>query len=103
MDMIKSYLKSDDKWQRRIAVVSTVALNLKSLGGKGDAQQTLEICELSVGDNSDTVIKALFWALRELSKIHPDDVKQFIELYKLKLHKRIIIEVLKKMNTGKKN
>jgi hypothetical protein len=35
---IKGYLKSPDHWIRRIAVVSTVALNQKARGGEGGQQ-----------------------------------------------------------------
>ncbi|MCP4108162.1 MAG: DNA alkylation repair protein [Desulfobacteraceae bacterium] len=68
-DKIKSYLKSDDFWIRRIAIVATVSLNQKARGGKGDVKQTLEICELVVDDHQDMINKALSWALTQLASI----------------------------------
>lgn len=44
-EKIKSYWQSDNFWTRRIALVSTIALNLKSQGGTGDVPRTMEICE----------------------------------------------------------
>jgi 3-methyladenine DNA glycosylase AlkD len=35
-EKVKELISSKDHWQRRIAVVSTVSLNLKSQGGTGD-------------------------------------------------------------------
>ncbi len=64
IDKIKSYLKSDDFWIRRLAIVATVSLNQKARGGKGDSKQTIEICQLAINDHSDMINKALSWALR---------------------------------------
>ncbi len=100
---IRDYLKSSDVWQRRIAVVSTVALNLKSRGGKGDIQRTLEICELVIHDHHQMIVKALSWALRELAKREKTAVQDFIDKYYVHLHKKVIREVSHKLNFGKKN
>ena len=65
---VLNWLKSDNRWWRRTAVVSTVSLNLRARGGTGDAKHTLMICEKVVSDRDDMIVKALSWALRELSK-----------------------------------
>lgn len=85
-----------------MAVVSTVALNQKSHGGKGDVKQTIEICSLVIEDHADLVVKALSWALRELSKVDKNNVANFIEQHKNKLHKRVVREVNNKLTTGRK-
>ncbi len=100
---IKSFLKSTNHWRRRIAVVATVGLNLKSHGGKGDAKRTIEICELVVHDHHQMIVKALSWALRELSKREKLPVQGFIEKYHDQLHSKVIREVTTKLETGKKN
>lgn len=38
-ERVKSYYKSDDFWQRRIAIVATVALNQKARGGTVDPEK----------------------------------------------------------------
>ena len=93
----------EDFWQRRLAVVSTVPLNQKSNGGKGDPARTLLICNEVVSDYADLVVKALSWALRELSKREPLLVNEFIEKNKAKLHKRVLREVNNKLTFGTKN
>ena len=95
-------MKSDDFWIRRIAIVATVSLNQKARGGKGDVKRTLEICKIAVADHEDMINKALSWALRELTKIDKEPVKEFIEKYKDELHPRVIREVNNKLKTGTK-
>ena len=102
-DYFKNLLKSEDVWQRRIAVVSTVALNLKSQGGIGDAKRTLDICKLVVEDYDDMIVKALSWALRELAKREKDEVQNFIDQYDEVLHNKVLREVTNKLVFGKKN
>jgi len=100
---IKSWFNSEDVWIRRLALVSTVPLNLKSRGGMGDSDRTLEICRLAVNDHADMINKALSWALRELSKRSKTDVEEFIDCYETQLHSRVLREVRNKLLTGKKN
>lgn len=97
------WLKSSDFWYRRLAVVSTVPLNLKSQGGTGDTERTLRICTYAVNDKHDMVAKALSWALRELSKREPELVHDYIKEYENKLPRRVIREVNHKLKTGRKN
>jgi len=100
---IDALLKSDNFWERRVAVVSTVALNLKSRGGKGDTPRTLAVCERVVDDHHDMIQKALSWALRELSKRDRDAVLTFMEQYEKRLANRVVREVNHKLEFGTKN
>ena len=100
---VLNWLKSKDRWWRRTAVVSTVSLNLRSRGGTGDTQRTLLVCEKVVDDRDDMVVKALSWALRELSKSDKPAVEKFMEKYDNKLANRVIKEVYTKLKTGRKN
>lgn len=102
-EKIKSYWQSDDFWIRRVALVSTVALNLKSQGGTGDINRTIEICELAVDDHHDMINKALSWALREVSKRDKKTVEEFIRKYENRLSKRVLREVKHKLEKGTKN
>ncbi len=96
-------LRSPDHWERRVAVVSTVALNLKSRGGTGDTARTLEVCVRVVDDHHDMIQKALSWALRELSKRDRQAVEDFLETYGQRLARRVIREVRHKLEFGTKN
>ena len=100
---ILGWLKSEDYWWRRIAVASTIPLNQKVRGGKGDPEKTLMICEKVMEDRNDMIVKALSWALRALATRKPVPVLEFIEIHKEKLHKKVLREVRNKIEKGTKN
>ncbi len=100
---ILNWLNSDNLWWRRAAIVSTVGLNLKSRGGTGDTKRTLMICEKVVDDREDMIVKALSWALRELSKHDQNAVEAFMEKYDVLLAGRVRREVYTKLETGTKS
>jgi 3-methyladenine DNA glycosylase AlkD len=102
-EKVKNYLKSDNYWIRRIAIVATVSLNQKARDGRGDSKRTLEICKLVVDDHQEMIIKALSWALRELAKIDKEPVINFVNEYENRLHKKVLREVKNKLETGLKN
>ncbi len=100
---IEKLLRSDKVWERRVAVVSTVALNLKSRGGNGDTPRTLAVCEKVVDERQTMIWKALSWALRELSKRDRDAVCEFLEKHGHRMSKSVIREVSHKLEFGTKN
>jgi len=101
--VILKWARSPDKWWRRAAVVSTVALNVRSRGGKGDVPRTLKICRLLVDDHEDMVEKALSWALRGLVVHDASAVRDFIAEYQARLGSRVKREVNNKLRTGLKS
>jgi 3-methyladenine DNA glycosylase AlkD len=101
--LIKRWARSEDRWWRRAAIVSTVALNNKARGGRGDTTRTLMICEMLLADRDDMVVKALSWALRELSKRDQDAVRKFMRDHEGTLAPRVVREVNSKLETGLKN
>lgn len=100
---VLNWIKSDNRWWRRAAVVSTVTLNLRSRGGTGDSKRTLLICKKVINDRDDMIVKALSWALRELSKSDKPAVKDFLNKYDSQLAARVRREVYTKLETGRKN
>ena len=101
-DLILQWASSSDPWWRRAALVSTVALNVRSKGGKGDIHRTLAICLLLVDDHEDMVVKAMSWALRELVVHDHEAVLKFLDEHKQKLASRVNREVRNKLTTGLK-
>ena len=101
--VIRRWARSKDRWWRRAALVSTVALNNKARGGVGDTRSTLSVCEMLVNDRDDMVVKALSWALRELSKRDPSSVRRFLREHEKGLAPRVAREVNSKLKTGLKN
>jgi len=101
--LIERWAHSEDRWWRRAALVSTVALNNKARGGRGDTARTLQICRVLVGDRDEMVVKAMSWALRELSKRDPQAVHEFLVEQQGTLAARAVREVRNKLSTGLKN
>lgn len=102
-NIIYDWAKSEDLWKRRSALVCTVTLNQKARGGKGDIKRTIRVCEILKDDKTDMVVKALSWALRELSKFDKKPVQEFLEKYSIIMSKRAVREVKRKLETGLKN
>ena len=102
-ELIHRWARSEDRWWRRAALVSTVALNVRSRGGKGDVPRTLEVCRMLVDDHDDMVAKAMSWALRELVVHDPQAVREFLAEHDDVLAARVKREVTNKLTTGLKN
>jgi 3-methyladenine DNA glycosylase AlkD len=100
-EAVHHWAASEDRWWRRAALVSTVPLNLRSAGGRGDTGRTLEVCRRLAADRDDMVVKALSWALRELVVWDPDAVRAFIREHGVA--PRVRREVAAKLDTGLKN
>lgn len=101
--LIHRWARSKDRWWRRAALVSTVALNVRAHGGKGDVPRTLRVCRMLVADHDDMVAKAMSWAVRELVVHDPRAVARFLEDHKDALAARVKREVCHKLTTGLKN
>jgi 3-methyladenine DNA glycosylase AlkD len=99
---VHAWLRSADRWQRRAAVVCTVALNVRARGGRGDSARTLAVCRRVVGDHDDMVVKALSWALRSLVEWDREAVAGFLDEQRDKLAARVKREVTTKLRTGRK-
>jgi 3-methyladenine DNA glycosylase AlkD len=97
------WAQASDRWWRRAALASTVALNVRARGGAGDAPRTLAVCELLVNDRDDMVVKAMSWALRALSSHEPEAVRAFLAEHGDALAPRVRREVRHKLVTGLKN
>ena len=102
-ETIAGWAKSNNRWWRRAALVSTVPLNVKARGGRGDARRTLRICTLLMDDRDETVVKALSWALRALVQPDADAVRQFVDKNEARLAALVRREVRHKLATGRKN
>jgi 3-methyladenine DNA glycosylase AlkD len=101
-ELIHTWARSEDRWWRRAALVSTVALNMRSQGGPGDVARTLAVCRLLVDDGDDMVVKAMSWALRELLVHDSEAVVEFVEEHEDTLAARVKREVRNKLTTGLK-
>jgi 3-methyladenine DNA glycosylase AlkD len=101
-DAIDAWARSRDRWKRRLALVSTVALNVRARGGRGDVVRTLGVCRQLIEDRDDMVVKALSWALRALVYWEPAAVRRFLSDHEGELAARVKREVGTKLRTGRK-
>ncbi len=100
---IHRWARSRNRWWRRAALVSTVPLNSRARGGRGDTERTLAVCRVLIADRDDMVVKAMSWALRELAKRDPRAARRFLAEQGDALAARVIREVRNKLATGLKN
>ena len=66
--------KSENLWERRIAIVSTLAFIVKN-----DFVDALSIAEKLLGDKHDLIHKATGWMLREVGKRDETALKEFLD------------------------
>ncbi len=102
-DDVLNWLLSKNRWWRRTAIVSTIPLNRGKNGGTENTNRTLSFCKKVVNDRDDMIVKALSWALRELSKSDKKAVTDFMNTNQNRLAGRVVREVNNKLKTGKKN
>ena len=100
---IRRWADAPDLWWRRVALVSTVALNTRSQGGPGDTVRTLAVCRRLVADRTDLVAKAMSWALRALVPHDPRAVQRFLCQHQHEVASLVVREVTNKLRTGLKN
>jgi len=82
-DLIHRWCHSENHWWRRAALISTLALNIRSAdGGTGDTPRTLAVCHLLMSDRDEMVYTALSRALRALVTHDAHAVQAFIAEYK---------------------
>jgi len=101
--LMRQWAQSNNRWWRRAALVSTVALNVRSLGGTGEVARTLQICRMLVEDRDNMVVKALSWALRQLVVHDPGELEAFLVEHESVLASRVKREVRNKLEKGLKN
>ena len=97
------WARSRDKWWRRTALASTVALNVAARGGRGDARRTLRVCACFAAERDPMLAKALSWALRSLAPHDARAVRAFVDTHRATLAPLVVREVTTKLTTGTKH
>lgn len=72
--VLEELARSDDIWERRIAIVATFAF-IRS----GDVESTFHIADLLLADKHDLIHKAVGWALRETGKVSEETLLAYLE------------------------
>jgi 3-methyladenine DNA glycosylase AlkD len=100
IETIAQWAQNENRWWRRAALVSTVALSRRR--NREDLRQVLQICTQLAADRDDMVVKALSWALREVAKKHKEAATDFLAEHSQTLPARVIREVTNKLTIGLK-
>ncbi|CAC9625069.1 probable DNA alkylation repair enzyme [uncultured Gammaproteobacteria bacterium] len=73
LPLLLNYAHSSNLWERRIAIIATLAFIRKN-----EFDVTLKISKLLLNDTQDLIHKAVGWMLREIYKRNPDICKEFL-------------------------
>lgn len=95
-------IHEDDLWSRRLAIVSTVWLN-RSQKDLSFPSLTLDLLDRVKVEREPMITKAISWALRELTKKHPDRVADYVDANDGVLAAHVLREVRNKLRTGVKS
>ncbi|NGP88442.1 DNA alkylation repair protein [Fodinibius halophilus] len=73
-DILYSWAKSDNLWERRIAIISTFYFIHQE-----EYEDTLALAEILLNDNHDLIHKAVGWMLREIGNRDRKCEKRFLD------------------------
>jgi 3-methyladenine DNA glycosylase AlkD len=97
-DLLFRLAKSDDIWQRRVAVLSTFGF-IK----KGDASTTLQLAEILLHDPHDLIQKAVGWMLREAGKRCDETLLTvFLERHAAVMPRTMLRYAIERLSTAQK-
>ena len=79
-DVLYELVKSENLWEKRIAIISTYAFIRKS-----EFENTLKIAEILLNDKHDLIHKAVGWMLREIGKRNEKILEDFLKKHYKKI------------------
>ncbi len=79
-DSLLEWTQSDNRWRRRASAVSLVPI-----ARKGDMlEEAFKIADMLMTDDDDMVQKGVGWLLKEASKVHPQEIHDYLVKWKPK-------------------
>jgi 3-methyladenine DNA glycosylase AlkD len=102
LDRLWDLIDDKDVWSRRLGLVSTVPVN-RSRKELTIPDLTLELVDRVKEERDGMITKAVSWALREMTKTHPERVSAYLEENRDLLAAHVVREVDNKLQTGLKS
>ena len=91
--LLRRFALSSILWERRIAIVSTLAYIRK-----GELTPTYELCELLMDDHEDLMHKACGWMLREAGKKDMQRLASFLLKHKAQMPRTMLRYAIEKFS-----
>jgi 3-methyladenine DNA glycosylase AlkD len=96
-DILYAMAKSDNLWEKRIAIISTFTFIRNN-----DFEDTLKIGEMLLSDNHDLIHKAVGWMLRELGKKNQQAEEQFLKKHHKHMPRTMLRYAIERFDKKKK-
>jgi len=96
-DILYKLAKSDNLWERRIAIVSTYAF-IKN-GKFGD---TIKLSEILLKDKHDLMQKAVGWMLREMGKKDEKELLKFLNMHCKEMPRTMLRYSIERLDESKR-
>lgn len=95
--ILDKLIKSKNLWERRIAIVSTLAFIQK-----GETCDTWRLAKNLLHDTHDLIHKATGWMLREAGKRDPEGLKKFLNEYGVKMPRTMFRYAIEKFSEAER-
>ena len=92
LDFLGKAARAKNLWLRRVAVLYTFAFIRI-----GEFEPTLTICEQLLGDDHDLIHKASGWALREVGKRNPSELRAFLTAHACQMPRTMLRYSIEKL------
>jgi 3-methyladenine DNA glycosylase AlkD len=102
LDYLGELIADEDVWSRRVALVATATIN-RGYTDFTIPDLTLELIDQVKEERHPMITKAVSWALRQMTKSHPDRVAAYLEENREVLAAHVVREVNNKLRTGLKS
>ncbi|MEI7750112.1 MAG: DNA alkylation repair protein [Candidatus Moraniibacteriota bacterium] len=94
-EILHRFSKSENLWERRIAIVSTFAFIRE-----GEFEDTLAICETLLDDKHDLIRKATGWMLREVGKRDEKTLRSFLDMHASRMPRTMLRYAIERLPEG---